>query len=126
MPLPSRNPREPFNFVLANEDHNLYTFDLRKLEKAMMIHKDHVSAVMDIAFSPTGKEFVSGSYDRTVRIFSATGGRSRDVYHTKRMQRIFCVNYSADARFVLSGSDDTNVRIWKAEASDTLGTYGYR
>ena len=89
----------------------------------MLIHKDHVSAVMDVAFSPTGREFVSGSYDRTVRIFSTTGGRSRDVYHTKRMQRIFCVNYSADARFVLSGSDDTNVRIWKAEASDTLGTW---
>ena len=91
----------------------------------MLIHKDHVSAVMDVAFSPTGREFVSGSYDRTVRIFSTTGGRSRDVYHTKRMQRIFCVNYSADARFVLSGSDDTNVRIWKAEASDTLGRGGY-
>ena len=48
------NPREPFNFVLANEDHNLYTFDMRSLDKALMIHKDHTSAVMDIAFSPTG------------------------------------------------------------------------
>ena len=54
------NPREPFNFVLANEDHNLYTFDMRNLEQAIMIHKDHVSAVMDVAFSPTGiKRFFS-------------------------------------------------------------------
>jgi WD repeat and SOF domain-containing protein 1 len=37
------------------------------------------------------------------------------------MQRIFCVNYSADAQFVLSGSDDTNIRIWKVEASKSLG-----
>lgn len=115
------NPREPFNFVLANEDYNLYTFDMRNLEKALMVHKDHVSAVMDVAFSPTGREFVSGSYDRTLRIFPASSGRSRDVYHTKRMQRIFSVGFSADAQYVLSGSDDTNVRIWKAEASRKIG-----
>jgi WD repeat and SOF domain-containing protein 1 len=42
------------NFVVANEDHNLYTFDMRKLSTAKLIHKDHVGAVMDIAFSPTG------------------------------------------------------------------------
>jgi WD repeat and SOF domain-containing protein 1 len=53
-------------------------------------------------------------------------GRSREAYHTKRMQRIFCVNYSADARFVMSGSDDTNIRIWKAEASHTVGVIAGR
>jgi DDB1- and CUL4-associated factor 13 len=120
------NPREPFNFVLANEDNNLYTFDMRNLNKAKMIHKDHVSAVLDVSFSPTGREFVSGSYDRTVRIFLSDGPRSREVYHTKRMQRVFSVNFSADARFVLSGSDDTNIRIWKAEAAKSLGVVAGR
>lgn len=64
-----------------------------------MIHKDHVSAVMDVSFSPTGQEFASGSYDRTVRVFPHRSGRSREIYHTKRMQRVFCVNFSADARY---------------------------
>lgn len=67
--------------------------------QALMIHKDHVSAVMDVSFSPTGQEFASGSYDRTVRVFPHRAGRSREVYHTKRMQRVFCVNFSADARY---------------------------
>jgi WD40 repeat protein len=35
------------------------------------------------------------------------------VYHGKRMQRIFCVAFSGDSRFVLSGSDDFNIRLWK-------------
>jgi WD repeat and SOF domain-containing protein 1 len=51
------------------------------------VHKDFVSAVMDVDYSPTGREFVAGSYDRSVRIFAYNGGRSREVYHTKRMQR---------------------------------------
>lgn len=116
------NPREPMNFVLANEDHCLYTFDMRNLSKALLIHKDHTNAVMSVAFSPTGLEFASGSYDRTARIFNARSGRSREVYHTQRMQRIFTTEFSADAKFILTGSDDTCLRIWKANASERLGT----
>ena len=81
------NPMEPFNFTVANEDHQLYTFDMRYLDKAAHIHRDHVSAVMDVSYSPTGREFVTGSYDRTIRIFPTRSTQSREVYHTKRMQR---------------------------------------
>ena len=31
--------------------------------------QDFVSAVMDVDYAPTGREFVAGSYDRSVRIF---------------------------------------------------------
>ena len=42
---------------------------------------------MDIDYSPTGTEFVSGSYDKTVRIFRENEGKSKEVYHGKRMQK---------------------------------------
>lgn len=103
---------------------------MRNLTKPLTIHHDHVGAVLSVAYSSTGREFCSGSYDKTVRIWQTSSGRSREVYdyialfdyryHTRRMQRIFCVNFSADARFVLTGSDDTNIRIWKAQASAPL------
>ncbi|KAI3669106.1 hypothetical protein L6452_40329 [Arctium lappa] len=115
------NPMEPMNFTAANENCNCYSFDARKLEEAKCVHKDHVSAVLDIDYSPTGREFVTGSYDRTVRIFQYNGGHSREIYHTKRMQRVFCVKFSCDASYVISGSDDTNLRLWKAKASEQLG-----
>ena len=57
-----------------------------------------------------------------MRIFNAREGHSRDVYHTKRMQKIFCVKYTMDAGFVVSGSDDGNVRLWKNNASEKIGT----
>ncbi|XP_071701528.1 uncharacterized protein [Rutidosis leptorrhynchoides] len=115
------NPMEPMNFTAANENCNCYSFDSRKLEEAKCVHKDHVSAVMDIDYSPTGREFVTGSYDRTVRIFQYNGGHSREIYHTKRMQRVFCVKFSGDASYIISGSDDTNLRLWKAKASEQMG-----
>ncbi|KAH9743827.1 DDB1- and CUL4-associated factor 13 [Citrus sinensis] len=117
----SWNPMEPMNFTAANEDCNCYSYDSRKLDEAKCVHMGHESAVMDIDYSPTGREFVTGSYDRTIRIFQYNGGRSREIYHTKRMQRVFCVKFSCDASYVISGSDDTNLRLWKAKASEQLG-----
>lgn len=83
----SWNPMEAFIFAVANEDHNIYMFDMRKMNRSLNVLKDHVAAVMDVEFSPTGEELASASYDRTVRLWSRSSGHSRDIYHTKRMQR---------------------------------------
>ena len=111
------NPMEPMHFTVASEDHNLYTFDMRKLDHALTVHTDHVSAVLAVDYAPTGKQFVSGSYDRTVRVWSIGQPKSETVYHTKRMQRLFCVGWSNDAAYLFSGSDDTNLRLWRAKAN---------
>ncbi|KAF5307265.1 hypothetical protein FQR65_LT06981 [Abscondita terminalis] len=116
------NPMEAFIFTCANEDYNLYTFDTRNLKKPVNVHIDHTSAVIDVDYSPTGREFVSGSYDKSIRIFECGKGHSRDIYHTKRMQRLTCTLWSLDNKYILSGSDEMNIRIWKAKASEKLGT----
>lgn len=117
----SWNPMEPFNFAAANEDHNIYIFDMRQMNRALNVLKDHVAAVMDVEFSPTGEELVSASYDRTIRIWNRDRGHSRDIYHTKRMQRVFSARFTPDNKYILSGSDDGNVRMWRVNASDRSG-----
>ncbi|KFX96788.1 hypothetical protein O988_05158 [Pseudogymnoascus sp. VKM F-3808] len=117
----SWNPMEAFNFAVANEDHNIYVFDMRKMNKALNVLKDHVAAVMDVEYSPTGEELVSASYDRTIRIWKARSGHSRDIYHTKRMQRVFSTKFTPDSKYILSGSDDGNIRLWRAESSRREG-----
>lgn len=112
------NPMEPFNFVAANEDHNAYYYDMRNMSCALHVYKDHVGAVMDVDISPTGEEIVTGSYDKTIRIFNFKHGHSREIYHTKRMQHVFQVKFSMDSKYIVSGSDDGNVRLWRAKAWD--------
>src|SRR5271156_1988909 len=94
---------------------------MRKMNRALNVLKDHVAAVMDIEFSPTGEELVSASYDRTVRLWSRMKGHSRDIYHTKRMQRVFSAKFTPDSKYVLSGSDDGNIRLWRTNASKREG-----
>jgi WD repeat and SOF domain-containing protein 1 len=120
------NPREPLYFTGANEDSALYTFDMRNLNAPVCMHRDHVQAVTDVDYNPSGREIVSASYDKSIRIFGIADGHSKEVYHAKRMQRIMCVRWSADMNFVMSGSEDTNVRLWKAEAAAKLGTLSDR
>ncbi len=96
-------------------------FDMRKFDRSLNVLKDHVAAVMSVEFSPTGEEIVSGSYDRTIRLWNRDKGHSRDIYHTKRMQRVFSTMFSQDSKYVLSGSDDGNVRLWRTNASERSG-----
>jgi hypothetical protein len=44
-------------FTAASEDYNLYSFDVRKLDRPLNVHMDHVAAVIDVDYSPTGKLF---------------------------------------------------------------------
>lgn len=121
----SWNPMEAFAFTVANEDYNLYSFDTRQLKFPVKIHKGHVSAVLDVFHSPTGKEFVSAGYDKTIRIYEQTKGNSREIYHTKRMQHVTCVGWSMDNKYIYSGSDEMNIRLWKARAAEKLGPVSF-
>ncbi|KAK0437568.1 WD40 repeat-like protein [Armillaria borealis] len=119
-------PTHPTTLLLASEDHNLYTFDIRHLLTPTQIYKAHVAAVMSCEWAPTGLEFVSGGWDRTVRIWKKDKGSSEDVFHGKRMGRVSSTIFTNDARFVVSGSDDGNLRVWKANASEKLGVVNAR
>lgn len=114
------NPQEPMNIVIGNENSNCYTFDMRKLDQPKMVHKDHLQAVLDVDFAPHGKEFTTASFDKTIRIFGYNEGRSREVYHTKRMQQVNAILYSMDGKYVCTGSEDTNIRVWKSNAAEEL------
>jgi len=124
------------------------------------MHVGHTSAAIDVDYCPTGTEFVTGSYDKSVRIFESGKVKtikiltffainfdsnfcilflestqailfkfnfnwfqisSREVYHTKRMQRLTCVAYTLDSRYIVSGSDEMNLRLWKAIAWQKQG-----
>ncbi|MFB2836606.1 eIF2A-related protein [Floridanema evergladense] len=71
-------------------------------------HKDLVNCV---AFSPNGQYIVSGSRDKTVRLWDLHGNQIRQPFkgHT---EPINSVAFSPDGQYIISGSQDKTVRLW--------------
>jgi WD40 repeat protein len=74
----------------------------------------HANKVMSIAFSPDGKRLVSGSADRTARIWDVATGECEHVLegHT---EAVYGVVFSPDGRRLATASYDTTGRIWSVE-----------
>jgi hypothetical protein len=85
------------------------------------ILEGHTSWVMSVAFSFDGLRIVSGSDDRTVRIWDAVSGA---VLHTLEghTSSVSSVAFSSDGSRIVSGSVDKTVRIWDAVSGAVLHT----
>jgi energy-coupling factor transporter ATP-binding protein EcfA2 len=76
---------------------------------ASMTHESLVNAV---AFSPDGKYVVSGSGDKTARVWESTTGR--EVARMTHESLVNTVAFSPDSKYVVSGSGDNTARVWEA------------
>jgi WD40 repeat protein/serine/threonine protein kinase len=80
----------------------------------------HESLVRSVAFSPDGKQSISGSRDNTMRLWDIESGTTLRIFktHGDALPSQFFANwqesvaYSPDGRIVVSGGHDHVVRVW--------------
>jgi WD40 repeat protein len=76
------------------------------------ILEGHINQVMSVAFSPDGNKVVSGSSDRTLRIWDVFTGDEICAPLEGHSDIVMSVTFSPDGSKVVSGSSDMTVRIW--------------
>ncbi|APR75292.1 High-affnity carbon uptake protein Hat/HatR [Minicystis rosea] len=79
----------------------------------------HRARVGSASFSSDGRRIVTGSDDKTARVWRADeSGKKEPVILDGHTGDIRNVAFSKDGRFVATGSEDNTARVWRADGSD--------
>ena len=80
--------------------------------------KGHSHFVSSVSFSPDGNRIVSGSFDRTVKVWDAqTGQETRTLKGHSGV--VSSVSFSPDGKRIVSGSGDQTLKVWDISSLDT-------
>src|SRR6266702_2534491 len=75
--------------------------------------------ILSIALSPDGRRIVSGSSDRTIRVWNAMTGETAAGPFTGHTSEVWSVAFSPDGQRIVSGSHDRTIRVWNAKTGET-------
>ncbi|CDF36581.1 WD40-repeat containing protein [Chondrus crispus] len=81
----------------------------------------HESAVCSVAMSGDGKRAVSGSWDRSVRVWDVDTGLQIGDALTGHTSVVASVAMSGDGKRAVSGSWDESVRVWDLDTGLQIG-----
>ena len=80
----------------------------------------HSSCVNSVAFSPDGSRIVSGSGDKTIRLWDAETGDAIGKPLEGHSSYVNSVAFSPDGSRIVSGSWDKTICLWDAETGDAI------
>ena len=82
--------------------------------KCLKILGEHFGSVRSVAYSPDGTKIISGSMDKTIKIWDANTGQCLKTLNG-HSHYVNSVAYSPDGTKIISGSSDKTIKIWGVE-----------
>jgi len=82
--------------------------------------RGHKGAANSVSYSLDGNQIVSGSGDKTIRIWDAKDGRCVVGPMRGHMRGVKAAVFSPDGMRVVSGSEDMSVCVWDASTGKCL------
>ncbi|NES89773.1 MULTISPECIES: serine/threonine-protein kinase [Okeania] len=111
------------NVVSGSADETIQVWDLRffsKVENDIILISNlkntltgHSNEVWSVAISPDGQTIVSGSEDKTIKIWDLATGSLKNTL-TGHTWVVTSIAISSDGQTIVSGSDDKTIKVWSA------------
>ncbi|KAE9406405.1 WD40 repeat-like protein [Gymnopus androsaceus JB14] len=117
----------PIHSLIAQEFSNQYPRTIGIVEgrskgwpAAVNIFQAH-GLTLSVAFSPNGQKIVSGSGDKTIRVWDSNTGKQLGDSLQGHEDLVRSVAFSPDGQKIVSGSDDKTIRVWDSNTGKQLG-----
>merc|ERR1711881_773455 len=124
------NPKYPDIILSASRDKTLIVWKLTRDEQNYGVPQKrlhgHGHFVSDVVLSSDGHFALSGSWDRDLRLWDLSAGRSPRRFEDHNHD-FLSVAFSADNRQIVSGSRDKTIKLWNtlAQCKYTISEEGH-
>lgn len=89
--------------------------------KPLVYLRESEFSISSLAISPNGKRFVTGSLNKTLRMWDAEIGQPIGQQLSGHPFSVFSVAFSPNGKRVVSGSADDTLQIWDADTGQPIG-----
>ncbi|KAL5503814.1 hypothetical protein ACEPAH_7885 [Sanghuangporus vaninii] len=95
---------------------------IRTPSQCIKVLKGHTNCVNLVAVSADGERIASGSYDKTIRVWSAFSGELI-AGPFEAVNAVWCVAISPDGKQVVSGSDEGTIHVWDVDTGNCVSVF---
>ncbi len=103
-----------------NKNDEIRLIDFRT-GKVNALLKGHGNVILGLSFSPDGRRLISGSADKTARIWDVKSGKTLHKL-TGHTDDIYAVAFSPDSSKAVTGSFDNTLKLWNANTGGLIRT----
>src|SRR4051794_35513127 len=92
-----------------------------------VVLKGHNETIYAVAFSPDGQQLVTGSFDKTLKLWDARTGKEIKTFGgpTGHQNLVLCVAFHPAGHSIASGSSDNTLKIWDVPSGSPLKDFAH-